>query len=77
MHRAKVTFLDKFSCERNFDKIDNFEGAPENEKNFFAFYDESKVVLYNNKSQFITWIKTDDFQKLIENGWVKLSRDWS
>ncbi len=77
MYRAKVTFLDKFSCKRNCNEFDNFAEEVETEKDFFAFYDETKVVLYNTKSQYVTWIKADDFKKLIENGWVRLNRNWA
>lgn len=71
-----MTFLDKFSSQRNFGKNNDYVKSILSDKEFFAFYDDSKVVLYNGNSQFVTWIKIDDFEKLLENGWLKLSKNW-
>ena len=44
----------------------------DDEKIYFAFFDDSDVALYSDKSKFVTKIKTDELERLIESGSVQV-----
>ncbi len=46
--------------------------AEDDEKIFFAFFDDAEVALYNQKSKFVTKMNTDDLDRLIEDGRIQI-----
>jgi hypothetical protein len=70
MQKARVSFKEKtilndgLVIERRL-----FSGTAEDDESiYFAFFDNSYVALYSSQSRFVTKIKTDELESLIENG---------
>jgi len=73
MHKARVNFKEKtilndgLVLERKLSS--GIDEDDEDDKNiYFAFFDNSYVALYNSQSRFVTKMKTDELESLIENG---------
>jgi len=62
--KQKIILNDGFVIEKKLFSR-NFE---DDENTYFTFFDNSYVALYNSKSKFVTKIKTDELESLIENG---------
>jgi hypothetical protein len=71
MQKARIMFNEKFILS-DWLIIDKglFFHNDDDEKIYYAFFDESTVALYSNQSQFVMKINTDELERLIENGSV-------
>jgi len=73
MHKARVSFKEKtilndgLVIERKLSS-GNAEDDEDDENIYFAFFNNSYAALYNSQSRFVTKIKTDELESLIENG---------
>jgi hypothetical protein len=70
MQKARVSFKEKTILNDRL-VIENqlFSGNTLDDENvYFAFYDNAYVALYSSQSRFVTKIKTDELESLIENG---------
>ncbi len=73
MQKARVRFNEKTIL--NDGLIINqsvISESEDDEKVYFAFFDDSNVALYSDKSKFVTKIKTDELERLIESGSVQV-----
>ncbi len=73
MQKARVRFNEKTILNDGL-IIDQsvISESEDDEKIYFAFFDDSNVALYSDKSKFVTKIKTDELERLIENGSVQV-----
>ncbi len=73
MQKARVRFNEKTILNDGL-IIDRsvISESEDDEKIYFAFFDDSDVALYSDKSKFLTKIKTDELERLIENGSVQV-----
>ncbi len=73
MQKARVRFNEKTILNDGL-IIDQsvISESEDDEKIYFAFFDDSDVALYSDKSKFLTKIKTDELERLIENGSVQV-----
>ncbi len=73
MQKARVRFNEKTILNDGL-IIDQsvISESEDDEKIYFAFFDDSDVALYSDKSKFVTKIKTDELERLIESGSVQI-----
>ncbi len=73
MQKARVRFNEKTILNDGL-IIDQsvISESEDDEKVYFAFFDDSNVALYSDKSKFVTKIKTDELERLIESGSVQI-----
>ncbi len=73
MQKARVRFNEKTILNDGL-IIDQsvISESEDDEKVYFAFFDDSNVALYSDKSKFVTKIKTDELERLIESGSVQV-----
>ncbi len=73
MQKARVRFNEKTILNDGL-IIDQsvISESEDDEKIYFAFFDDSDVALYSDKSKFVTKIKTDELERLIESGSVQV-----
>ncbi len=73
MQKARIEFKKKTILDDGLviHQSENLDESDE-EKIYFAFFDDSEVALYSNKSKFIAKIRTDELEQLIEKGSIKV-----
>jgi hypothetical protein len=74
MQKARVSFKEKTILNDRL-VIENkiLSGNSRDDENvYFAFYDNAYVALYSSQSRFVTKIKTNELEHLIENGVIFL-----
>jgi hypothetical protein len=76
MHKARISFKEKtilndgLVIERKLSSgnAEDDEDDEDDENIYFAFFNNSYAALYNSQSRFVTKIKTDELESLVENG---------
>ncbi len=68
MQKARVRFNEKTILNDGLIVEKTLASADDNDEIYFAFFDDATVALYSSRSRFLTKIKTDELEHLIENG---------
>ncbi len=71
MQKARIMFNEKFVLNNNLlINKELFFDEEDNEKIYYAFFDDATVTLYDGRSQFVMKINVEELEKLIESGSV-------
>ncbi len=70
MQKARVRFNEKTILNDGLIAAKTLASANDDDEIYFAFFDDATVALYSSRSRFLTKIKTDELERLIENGCI-------
>ena len=72
MQRAKIKFNEKTILDNGLIMLNEKFNKKNDDEIYFAFFDDSEVSLYSKKSQFVAKIKTDELERLIQQGNIQV-----
>lgn len=72
MQRAKIKFKEKTILDNGLIMLNEKFNKKNDDEIYFAFFDDSEVSLYSKKSQFVAKIKTDELERLIQQGNIQV-----
>jgi hypothetical protein len=72
MQRARIKFKEKTILDNGLIMLNEKFNKKNDDEIYFAFFDDSEVSLYSKKSQFVAKIKTDELERLIQQGNIQV-----
>jgi hypothetical protein len=72
MQRARIKFKEKTILDNGLIMLNEIFNKKNDDEIYFAFFDDSEVSLYSKKSQFVAKIKTDELERLIQQGNIQV-----
>ena len=72
MQRARIKFKEKTILDNGLIILNEKFNKKNDDEIYFAFFDDSEVSLYSKKSQFVAKIKTDELERLIQQGNIQV-----
>ena len=72
MQRARIKFKEKTILDNGLIMLNEIFNKKNDDEIYFAFFDDSEVSLYSKKSQFVAKIKTEELERLIQQGNIQV-----